>query len=180
MNLAYHPIAGRLALLIAVWGLARAPLLAERAAAAESARVGRKIDDFIPFPVLKDPGNSIADQFGGARTPEVFVLDEDRVVRYCGRIDDQFGIGYQKKEANRNDLQQAVEELLVGKAVSQPTTETIGCLIGTAYFDNSADNPANPDLSKEVTWGEQTWDEMMFGFYSTIRPLGGNLTAGGP
>jgi hypothetical protein len=23
-----------------------------------------------------------------------------------------------------------------------------------------------------VTWGEQTWDEMMFGFYSTIRPRG--------
>ena len=43
-------------------------------------------------------------------------------------------------------------------------------MICTAYFDNSADNPSNPDPSKEVNWGEQTWDEMMFGFYSTIRP----------
>jgi hypothetical protein len=34
-----------------------------------------------------------------------------------------------------------------------------------AHFDNSADNFANPDPSKEVTWGEQTWEEMMFGWF---------------
>ena len=38
-------------------------------------------------------------------------------------------------------------------------------------FDNSEDNLNNPDPTKEVRWGDQTWDEMMFGFYSTIRPL---------
>ena len=43
-------------------------------------------------------------------------------------------------------------------------------MICTAHFDNSADNLANPDPSREVTWGEQTWDEMMFGFYSTVKP----------
>ncbi len=34
----------------------------------------------------------------------------------------------------------------------------------TAHFDNSANNPDNPDPSKEVTWGEQSWEEMMIGF----------------
>jgi hypothetical protein len=34
----------------------------------------------------------------------------------------------------------------------------------TAHFDNSADNPNNPDPGKLVRWGEQTWDEMMIGF----------------
>src|SRR5688572_29764388 len=29
----------------------------------------------IDFPLLKDPGNAVADQFGARRTPEVFVLD---------------------------------------------------------------------------------------------------------
>ena len=53
----------------------------------------------IPFPVLKDPANEIADRFGAVRTPEVFVLDGDRVVRYWGRIDDQYGVGYQRKKA---------------------------------------------------------------------------------
>ena len=84
----------------------------------------------LPFPVLKDPGNKIADRFGAVRTPEVFVLDEDRTVRYWGRIDDQYGIGFQKQKANRNDLEVAIDELLAGKAVSQPTTEVAGCLIG--------------------------------------------------
>lgn len=35
----------------------------------------------IAFPLLKDVGNVIADKFGAIRVPEMFVLDEDRVVR---------------------------------------------------------------------------------------------------
>ena len=35
----------------------------------------------------------------------------------------------------------------------------------TGYFDNSPNNPANPDPSAEVTWGEQSQDEMMIGFF---------------
>lgn len=31
------------------------------------------------------------------------------------------------------------------------------------HFDNSEDNPYNPDPSKPVTWGEQTWEEMLMG-----------------
>jgi len=34
----------------------------------------------------------------------------------------------------------------------------------TAHFDNSPNNPFNPDPTKEVLWGDQTWDEMMVGF----------------
>jgi hypothetical protein len=44
-------------------------------------------------------------------------------------------------------------------------------MVCTAYFDNSADNPANPNPAHTVNWGEQTWDEMMFGFYSVINPI---------
>ena len=33
-----------------------------------------------------------------------------------------------------------------------------------AHFDNSVDNPSNPDPTRTVTWGEQSWDEMMIGF----------------
>jgi peroxiredoxin len=32
-----------------------------------------------------------------------------------------------------------------------------------AHFDNSPSNPANPDPTRTVTWGEQSWDEMMIG-----------------
>jgi hypothetical protein len=35
----------------------------------------------------------------------------------------------------------------------------------TAHFDNSANNPNNPDPGKEVSWGDQSSDEMMIGFF---------------
>jgi peroxiredoxin len=83
----------------------------------------------IPFPLLKDVGNVIADRFGAERTPEVFVLDQKRVVRYRGRIDDQYGVGVHRARASRRDLAVALEELLAGKAVSVPVTAPAGCLI---------------------------------------------------
>jgi hypothetical protein len=35
----------------------------------------------------------------------------------------------------------------------------------TAHFDNSPNNPANPDPSKTVYWGDQSWEEMMIGWF---------------
>ena len=35
----------------------------------------------------------------------------------------------------------------------------------TAHFDNSENNPNNPDPKSTVRWGDQTWEEMMIGFY---------------
>jgi hypothetical protein len=35
----------------------------------------------------------------------------------------------------------------------------------TAHYDNSANNPSNPDPTKEVRWGDQTFEEMMVGFF---------------
>ena len=41
----------------------------------------------------------------------------------------------------------------------------------TAVFDNSPNNPANPDPTKTVRWGQQTFDEMMIGYFETYTPL---------
>ncbi len=41
-------------------------------------------------------------------------------------------------------------------------------LVATAWYDNSANNPNNPDPKKTVHFGEQTYDEMMFGFFDWI------------
>jgi hypothetical protein len=35
-------------------------------------------------------------------------------------------------------------------------------IISTAWYDNSAKNPANPDPKVEVLWGDQTWEEMQY------------------
>jgi peroxiredoxin len=84
----------------------------------------------IEFPVLKDPGAVVADQFGAERTPEAFLLDKEHVVRYRGRIDDQFGVGYSRGNPVHRDLAVAVDELLAGKPVTVAKTEAVGCRIG--------------------------------------------------
>jgi peroxiredoxin/mono/diheme cytochrome c family protein len=85
----------------------------------------------LPFPIVKDAGNKVADQFGARRTPEAFVLDDSGKVLYRGRIDDQFGIGYARPgKPTRRDLALALEEVLAGKPVSVATTKAAGCLIG--------------------------------------------------
>jgi hypothetical protein len=37
-----------------------------------------------------------------------------------------------------------------------------------AHFDNSANNPANPNRNRTVYYGEMAWEEMMFGFYGVV------------
>jgi thiol-disulfide isomerase/thioredoxin/mono/diheme cytochrome c family protein len=87
----------------------------------------------VPFPVLKDVGNVVADRFGAKRTPETFVLNGARKVLYQGRIDDQFGIGYQRAgKPTRRDLALALDEVLAGKPVSVAATPVAGCLIARA------------------------------------------------
>lgn len=92
----------------------------------------------IGFPILKDTGNKVADQFGAERTPEIFVLDGQRAIRYRGRVDDQYGISHTRKEPRRRDLKIALDELLAGKTVSQPITRAEGCVIGRVREVNAA------------------------------------------
>jgi len=49
----------------------------------------------------------------------------------------------------------------------------------TAVFDNSTGNPANPDPTKTVRWGQQTYDEMMIGYMEHYTPLSPVVAGGG-
>ena len=40
----------------------------------------------------------------------------------------------------------------------------------TVKFDNSKDNPFNPDPNEYVTWGDQTWEEMAIAFFEVAEP----------
>jgi beta-lactamase regulating signal transducer with metallopeptidase domain/peroxiredoxin len=84
----------------------------------------------VTFPLLKDPANRVADQFRAKRTPEAFVLDRDRKVRYWGRIDNQFGVGYARQDATENYVARAIDDLLAGRPVSSPRVDSVGCHIG--------------------------------------------------
>jgi peroxiredoxin len=100
----------------------------------------------INFPLLKDPGNRVADQFGAKRTPEIFVLDQERIVRYHGRIDDQFTYGIQRPKVERNYLHEALSALIADKEVEIAETETVGCLIGRIL---------KPEPHSDVTYSKQ-------------------------
>ncbi|MFP6619539.1 MAG: hypothetical protein VB877_09355, partial [Pirellulaceae bacterium] len=55
-------------------------------------------------------------------------------------------------------------------------------LLCTAVYDNSAANLANPDPARTIRWGQQTWDEMMIGYYDfgVPRKVTGKPISGGP
>src|SRR5262249_7098903 len=84
----------------------------------------------LPFPLLKDVGNELADRLVVERTPEVFVLDAGRVVRYRGRVDDQYGFGVHRPAPTHRDLAAALDDVLAGRPVATPRTEPVGCRIG--------------------------------------------------
>ncbi len=47
-----------------------------------------------------------------------------------------------------------------------------GKIASMAWYDNSASNKSNPDATKDVRWGEQTWEEMQFtGFLYSVNRL---------
>lgn len=86
----------------------------------------------IPFPVLKDFDQKVAEALGAKRTPEVFLIDANRVIRYRGRIDDQYGIGFRRNKPTKNDLRDALDELLAGKEIANSKTDVSGCVIERA------------------------------------------------
>src|SRR5205807_2963980 len=86
-------------------------------------------DRDVPFPVLKDFGQRLADGLGVTRVPACVVLDGTFTLRYRGRVDDRYGAASRRPKATREDLAQAGEEVLAGKKVSVPETEADGCLL---------------------------------------------------
>src|SRR3989344_1114532 len=43
----------------------------------------------VNHPILMDPGNQVADQFGAITTPHVFIIDRDGTLAYEGAVDNQ-------------------------------------------------------------------------------------------
>ena len=98
---------------------------------AEMAAHARKFG--MEFAFLKDPAQDLADRMGVTRTPEVCVIDSASRIRYRGRIDDQFGIGYTKDNVTKKELVDALEAILKKEDVATSTTAASGCLIGRGH-----------------------------------------------
>jgi peroxiredoxin/mono/diheme cytochrome c family protein len=95
----------------------------------DAAELARHVREFkLPFPVVRDDKFVAADAFKARTTPEAFVLDRHFVLRYQGRIDDQYARRLVKnRQISHHDLRDALDDLLAGKPVRRPLTEAVGC-----------------------------------------------------
>jgi hypothetical protein len=106
------------------------------------------IDFEAPFVFVKDADLSCAHALGAERTPEVIVLNAERKLVYRGRIDDQLRLGGTRPEPTRRDLEEALQEVLDGRAVTVAETPVDGCPITKPMsFDK---NEAAPTFYRDV------------------------------
>ncbi len=83
------------------------------------------------FSYLRDETQEVADAYGAHYTPEAFLFDKERKLRFTGRIDDNWR---DADKAKSHDLRDAIEALLAGNEVRLSETHAIGCTIKWAQF----------------------------------------------
>ncbi|MGV3696559.1 thioredoxin family protein [Flavobacterium sp.] len=83
-------------------------------------------DEGFVFPYLVDEGGKVYPQFGATKTPHVFLLDKNQIVRYIGAIDDNADDASAVKEKY---LENAIAALEKGATPSPEITKAIGCTI---------------------------------------------------
>ena len=86
----------------------------------------RASDKNFNFPYLRDETQDVARAYGATHTPQIFLFDENRRLKYEGKIDDNW---QEPSKVKSKYLQNAIEEVLNGKEVSIPETFSIGCTI---------------------------------------------------
>lgn len=78
------------------------------------------------FPYVFDEGQKIFPQYGATKTPHVYLLDKNRVVKYIGAIDDNVESADDVKERY---LENAIAALENGQEPNPSITKAIGCSI---------------------------------------------------
>lgn len=86
----------------------------------------------ISFPVLKDPGNKVADLYGAQVTPEAFVIDGKGAIRYHGALGSSNNPTTDASKANSDEIRAALDALLGGKEIAKVKTKAFGCSIKRA------------------------------------------------
>ena len=86
----------------------------------------RACENGFNFPYLRDEDQQVAKIYGVQRTPEVFLFDGGRVLRYHGAIDDN----YRDPNAVKiNYLRNALDALVEVRDIQTPYTAPVGCFI---------------------------------------------------
>lgn len=82
-----------------------------------------------PFAYLFDEAQTVFPKFGATRTPHVFLLDENRAVRYIGAIDNN---AEAPNSSTKRWVENAVNALIAGKSPDPFSTKSVGCTVKTA------------------------------------------------
>ena len=78
------------------------------------------------FPYLRDATQAVARSYGATHTPQIFVFDRARRLRYTGKIDDNWR---NSEDVRRQYLREALDAILAGHDLAEPSTFAIGCTI---------------------------------------------------
>lgn len=97
----------------------------------------QQLADGAAFPYGVDVGAEVARRLGATRTPEVCVLDAEGVLRYRGRIDEQYRLGGVRPNRGAEPLRDALEALSRGSAVARGESVVEGCAIPFAAHERA-------------------------------------------
>ncbi len=88
--------------------------------------VKRADEKHFNFPYLRDASQEVAKAYGATHTPQLFVFDRARRLRYTGKIDDNW---QHPAAVTRRYLREALDAILEGQPPAEPSTFAIGCTI---------------------------------------------------
>jgi len=109
------------------------------------------------FPFLYDgETQSVARAYGPTATPHVFVFDQERKLRYQGRVDSS----QREALAKRQDARLAIDAVLAGEPVKTEKTPTVGCSIKWAYKQASGEEEMEGIAKEPVVLNPAGLDEL--------------------
>lgn len=88
--------------------------------------VHRASEKKYPFPYLRDETQRTAREYNAVCTPDIFVFDKERLLKYNGRIDDNWK---EPDKVTKHELREVLDALLEGKEIPFESKPSMGCSI---------------------------------------------------
>jgi thiol-disulfide isomerase/thioredoxin len=102
----------------------------------------------LTYPYLYDGATqAVTRKYGPTATPHIFIFDQQRILRYEGRIDSN----PREQLAAKHEARDALEALLAGRDVAVKSTPAMGCSTKWAFKEESARAEEAADDAKPVT-----------------------------
>ena len=83
----------------------------------------------IPYTILKDPGNKVADMYQAKTTPHMYIVDSEGVLRYAGGVEAVPGSIREVSKMDTQYLAPAIEAIMNGETPEKSVTMSKGCSI---------------------------------------------------